>query len=315
MTLSAIYDLRYSPITFDFAVWLALVDCVRQLADEQAIDLTIRADGYRKMTKREHGMDTDEKRWRLKSILLSCCDLLPTLRDVTVQRSSKDGVYDFPANYPKAYTPSYRPPYLAADVLRLHGLGAEPKVLAAPAYAKNFVQKGPYVTLTLRTSKHFPERNIDLRDWGKFAEHIMFRGHNIIVVPDTEWVLMGGPRLPASMETYVAPMAALDQRIRLALYEGAEMNVCSSNGPAAMMFYSQAPVLQFDQFRGGVFNSDKWLAGNGFPAGGQFPWSTPKQRMTWTESSYASLCAEFDKVMDGPHIRETRGTGDVPERA
>lgn len=295
--LRAIYDLRYSPITFDFAVWLALADCVRQAAERPFIDLTIRADGYRNQTERDRGMDKDEKRWRLKSIILACCDLLPSLRDVAVERSGRDREYDFPANYPEAYDPTYRPPYLACHVGDLHRMGADPRVLTAPQYAKNLVPNGPYVTLTLRQSEHFRARNIDLGDWGRFAEHIQFAGHRIIVVPDTEWVLRGGPRLPPSMEPYMVPMAALDQRLRMALYECAAMNVCSSNGPAAMMFYSKAPVLQFDQMRGGVFNAEKWSIGNGFPPGGQFPWSAPNQRMAWVDSTYENLVKHFEEMM------------------
>lgn len=298
--LRAIYDLRYSPITFDFAVWLALADCVRQAAERPFIDLTIRADGYRNQTERDRGMDKDEKRWRLKSIILACCDLLPSLRDVAVERSGRDREYDFPANYPEAYDPTYRPPYLACHVGDLHRMGADPRVLAAPAYARQVLADAPkpYVTLTLRMSKHFPQRNIDLVEWNRFAEYLGGKGYNVITVPDTEH-LLGSPTepLPPALGEMAAHPCAMDQRLRMALYEGAAMNVCSSNGPAAMMFYSKAPVLQFDQMRGGVFNAEKWSIGNGFPPGGQFPWSAPNQRMTWVDSTYENLVKHFEEMM------------------
>ncbi len=294
--LRAVYDLRYSPITFDFAVYLALVDCARQLSDAPAIDLTIRADRFRKQTERDRMIPKAEKEWRLKSIILSCCDLLPSLRDVAVERSGAIRDYDFPANYPEAYDPYYRPPYLASHVLDLHKMGAAPRALTAPAYAKDFPNRWKnYVTLTLRTSKHFAVRNADMEEWFKFHDRLLAKGYVVLVVPDTEDVL--GERRFMSYPWLCIEPAALDQRLRLALYEGAAMNVCSANGPAAMMFYSHAPVLQFDQLRGGVFNAEKWKGANGFGPGGQFPWSAPNQRMTWVDSTYENLVREFEKVM------------------
>lgn len=301
--LRAIYDLRYSPCTFDFAVFLALTDCVRQAAEKKSIDLTINASGWRNQTKRDRDMPKAEKQWRLKSIILAACDLLPTLRDVAVERSGRDREYDFPANIPEFYDPSYRPPYLASHVLDLYRMGADPRVLKAPAYAKAMMDGMPkaYVTLTLRQSKHFPERNVDMAEWARFCCHLKDKGYSVITVPDTEhvldaekWSVRQAWDLPSGI---MHIPAALDQRLRMALYEGAAMNVCSSNGPAAMMFYSRAPVLQFDQMRGGVFNAEKWTVGNGFPPGEQFPWSAPNQRMVWQNSDYETLVSEFEKVM------------------
>lgn len=296
--LRCIYDCRYGPVTFDFGVYLALADCVRQVAGNDVIDLTIRADNFRLQTNRDKAMSRAEKEWRLRSIILGVCDLLPTLRDVTVLRSKTDGKYDFPANYPaEFYDVYYRTPYLAADVLELHKLGADPRVFTATEHAKAVMNREEaYVTFTLRQSQHFPTRNVDLSEWDKFGDHVRRKfGLDVVFVPDTEAVLTG--QSCGGFGSGVCHTAALDQRLRMALYEGAVMNVCSSNGPAAMMFYSKAPVLQFDQMRGGVFNAEKWDAANGFKNGGQFPWSAPNQRMTWVDSTYENLVEHFEKVM------------------
>lgn len=296
-SLRVLYDLRYAPITFDFAIFLALAECVRQVKGAGCLDVTIRADGWRNQTARDRDMSLAEKQWRLKSITAACCEVMPTVANVRVLKRPDPEAYDFPANHPTGYDPAYRPPYLARDVLRLYGMGADPRAYTAPAFAHEAIAHipKPYVTLTLRQSRHFAARNVDLEDWWAFHNHLCDDNHTVVVIPDTEDVM--GERTFSMFGWNALEAASMDLRLRLALYENAMMNVCSSNGPGALMFYSKAPVIQFDQTRGGVFTPEKWLAANGFPVGGQYPWSAPNQRMTWTDSTYENLVSQFAGAM------------------
>lgn len=290
-SLRCVYDLRHAPVTFDFAVYLALADCARQLLKRDSIDLTIRTGEYRDFTPRDKETAAAEKDWRVQSILVDACALLPTISTLTVTNEDR-GPFEFPL------TADARFPYHAADVRRLWQKGADPKVLRAPEYAKQIVAKllpRPYVTLTLRTSHHSPERNPNLAQWHQFHDWLTERGHQVIVIPDHEDVTGAREFLKYGWALHIG--AAYDQRLRLALYEGAVMNVGSSNGPVATAFFSTAPMLQFDQLRASRFNRLKWRAMLGFSAGEQYPWSAPNQRMTWEDSDANTLRSHFESIM------------------
>ena len=285
--LKAIWDLRQFPITFDFAVFLSVLDCYRQIhRPEAGIDLTIRADAFRAVTPRDKAMSVEEKRWRLKSIILDLCALLPTIESLAV--TTRDpGPFEFPSALKRA-------PHYAKRAVELFREGANPQVLKAPLYAVQQIRfPRPYVTMTLRTSNYFPDRNADLHTWHRFSKFIQAAGYTVVIVPDQGDLF--GERLYSQFDWSgtIYEAACLDLRLRLALYENADMNIGSSNGPVGMMFYSQAPLLQFDQLRGGVYNREFWEKSHGFPVGEQFPWCRPDQRLVWTDSSYENMVNEW----------------------
>lgn len=282
--LRCIYDLRFAPVTFDFGLYLALADCARQLLKRDSLDITIRAGEYRQASDRDKSTPESEKEWRIHNILLPCTAILPTVKRVTI-RHDDGGPYDFPLDYP-------RTPYLAADIAQYHLKGADPKAFKAPEHARTLAaREDPYVTLTLRQSKHFPERNVNPVDWLRIANHIEASGYQVVVVPDQEDTEASEP-----FDGIYMP-AAMNLSLRLALYEGASMNFCSANGPTALMFYSHCPVIQFDQLRGNVVSPQQWRKLNGFPINQQFPWAAPNQLMTWKDSSFDTLKEAFEQWM------------------
>ena len=282
--LRALWDQSLSPVTFDFGTYLAVLDGHRQLNRPKAgIDLTIRTGTFRQLTARDLGTNLEEKRWRLKSVIVDLCELLPTIRALALTPDD-NGPFDFPEDS--------NAPYYARLVVDLHRKGANPLVLKAPAYACQQIRfPRPYVTMTLRTSSYFPDRNPDLNTWHRFSLFLRAIGYTVVVIPDQEDFL--NTRRYAHFDWTVYEAACLDLRLRMALYENAAMNIGSSNGPVGIMFYSQAPVLQFDQLRGGICTPEFWRTSNGFPVGEQFPWSRPNQRMTWTDSSYENMIREW----------------------
>ncbi len=288
--LKVVWDLRVAPITFDFAIYLAIVECIRQLRNEDSgIDITIRADEFRTLSSRDKMTSTHEKRWRLKNITLDLCELLPTIKSLTLTSEDR-GPFDYPPDNPPKNTIYYA----ARKVVEYHKWGANPIVLRAPAFASkvtsNSISK-PYVTLTLRTSRFITARNIDQQEWYRFYGYLRSHGHKVVVVPDQEDYL--GDRTYRRFDWEVYEPACMDIRLRLGLYENAIMNVGSSNGPVGAMFYSIAPVLQFDQLRGAVNGPLYWRLTNGFDVGQQYPWSGPNQRMTWTESTFDNLRSQW----------------------
>lgn len=286
-----IWDLKRCPVTFDFAFFLAGMDCYRQLhRPEDHVHLTIKTGHFRQASGRDKVMGEDEKQWRVKNILVDMAELLPSIKTLVVSSSPEEGTaFDYPLN------PEGRFPYEAKDVTPLFRAGGNPLVFRAPTFAKRLTAiPPPYVTLTLRVSRFHPARNINLDDWYQFYKYLRGQGLTVAIVPDQEDVL-GMQQFMKYDWTIYAP-ASLDQRLRLGLYEGALMNFGSSNGPIGATFFSNAPVMQFDQLRNGLITKELWQDTNGFEAGGQFPWSRPNQMMTWMDSTLENLVSEWSRV-------------------
>ncbi len=285
--LRGLWNQAVSPVTFDFSTFLAALDCFRQIhSPNSGIDLNICAGGFREVGLRDQHMTMAEKRWRLKGVILDLCELLPTIRRLAVTPTIEGSF---------AYPNDARASYWAKRLLEFHQQGANPRVLRAPAYAVEKIKfPRPYVTMTLRTSNYFPDRNANLLEWHLFHQELRAAGFTVVVVPDQGDVL--GQQIYKQFDWHTYEPACFDLRLRQALYENAIMNIGSSNGPVGMMFYSEAPVLQFDQLRGGVYGADFWRSSLGFPPGEQYPWSRPDQRMTWTDSTYENMVREWNAL-------------------
>jgi hypothetical protein len=299
--LTAVYDLKLAPITFDFGTYLAIIDCYRQLNDHSHINLIIRASEYRRKSQRDFALQAAEKHWRLKNIILDCCELLPSIKNIHLLRLGNEQEHriDFPEDYSTLELNNERLPYLAKDVYHFFEQGAQPRVLKAPEYAHSLIDKyitTPFITLTLRSSRHFTNRNVDLEDWYMFYRYLKGSGYNVIVVPDQDDVLGSRAHELYDWCTYVP--ASLDIRLRAALYEKAKLNVCSSNGPTGVMFFSDAPLLMFDQTRGDEYSGKQWKKLTGLSPGENWPWCGAHQKMTWRDSDFHSLVGEFKGFID-----------------
>ncbi len=304
-----IYDLNDSPITFDFAHFLVLADCVRQQVDgADNFQLTIRADNYRAITARDQVTQSFEKDWRVKNILLGCCSVLPTIKNVHLVKNFKEHnkkVYDWPKGY-KANRPvgndgismeRMLDARLGSMILAEYKKGAEPRVLEASPYAIAAMKRllpERYITLTLRSSWIYANRNVELEEWYKFYKYLLSEGYSVVVIPDQEDYF--SRKDYGKYDWVICDAACLNVELRIAAYSSAILNICSSNGPPSLMYYSHAKFLQFDQLRGGEYNENQWEAMNGFPVGGNFPWFDRLQRLVWKDSNFETLIEEYLSV-------------------
>jgi hypothetical protein len=284
--LNAVYDLKNAPATFDYGTFLVISEMMRQLSGHESLNVTILADGFRNRTKRDIDTTTSEKMARITGIMMQLNPLIDTISGYSVQYAQP---YDFQDPEP------YNSPYLSRIVGSLFGEGASPNVMKAPEFAKNAVPTCD-VTLTLRQSRHFPQRNVVLKEWYEFYNYLKKRGLNVLVVPDQEDITDSQKYKKYDWECYEP--AAWNMNFRMALYEKSKLNICSSNGPTAMLYYTDCNFIQFDNLRGGIFTEKKWKLMHGVGPTKQLPWFTKKQRITWNDSTISSLKAEFKKQWD-----------------
>lgn len=77
----------------------------------------------------------------------------------------------------------------------------------------------------------------------------------------------------------------IDLKDRIDLYRNASMNYFCSNGPGAMLFYTNIPYTFFspDSAKG------TWAAG--FKEGSQYPWAQENQKIVWANDTIENLRA------------------------
>ena len=306
------YDLNLSPTTYDFGHYLAHAEAVRQLTHKNSlIDLTIRGDGFRSHTPRDKTMKDDEKWWRIKSIILGCCSILNTIDNVnllTAYTQENKIRYNFPANYHKKFhktnsifsdedIENSMKLYSPLKFLNLHKHGANFKVFKGSEHASRQIKLGlqdDYIVMTIRYSKYFPDRNVDISEWFKFYEYLVAQGHTVVVIPDQEDCFRS--REYTKFPWVVFEPAAFDVDLRMALCCGAKLNFASSNGPSSLLCFSEAKFLLFDLLRGGIIKKSWWERHNGFPVGENYPWLGQNQRLVWEDSSFETLKKEYLKA-------------------
>lgn len=301
LALNVLYDLQYAPITFDFTTYLVLCESVRQLEGFKCINIKIKAGIFRNSSEKDHSVKKNEKEWRTKSIILDSCDLLPTISNVCISRISEQisgASYHLPPDYSAIVNGDARYTYALKDLLGLHRLGANIRSLISPEYAKHLTQKTlatDYITLTLRTSNHLVSRNVDLEEWYKFYHYLLEKGHKVYVIPDFEDVFAN--EYYKQYDWQVFPAASLDQRIRLAMYEGAQMNFSTSGGSTAMLLYSNAPYAIFDVANSASDIKKLTTEGLGLSIGGSCPWSLNSQRYFWEKSTFSYMLSAYEEMI------------------
>ena len=77
-TLTAFYDLDVSPISYDFAIFLALAKIERNRAGRDAVHIVIVPAAEGQFRDDDVEYDAANKRWRLHNILLPLCAAAPS---------------------------------------------------------------------------------------------------------------------------------------------------------------------------------------------------------------------------------------------
>lgn len=295
--LTAIYDMRYAPATFDFGTFLIIADCIRQIRNYGGMTVNILSHEFRSKTPRDVATSRAEKLWRISNIFQGVSSLLPSIKEFNINQDPPqkfDGNL-FPYEWQPGYKEGYIVPYLARYVLDLYREGANPNVLRASEMALTTINNlygNNYITFTLRNSRQQDDRNTNLDEWYRFYQYIQAAGIQVVVIPDQEDLFTD--KKFAAYPWQVFESAAINLDLRFALYENAMSNFCTSNGPCSLLFYSNCSVYQFDQLKGNNTQREFWTRNLGFEPGGNYPWCRKDQVMTWQPSEFKLLCQYFD---------------------
>lgn len=295
--LTAYYDLAVGPVSYDVAPFLIRARMAMEDAGCEAMDVVIvpHAEGVDGMFRDKRNLyDAAEMHWRLWNLVVPCCKLAGA-RAVSVvadwsQAAKLRADCVFPEDWDRQKLSNKA--YLVGPVVAASRAGrAIPRFRSSEAASRSVRQwfRGkPFVTITLRNT-YESGRNSDLAAWMPLAHLAEGRGYRALVMQDTSVVLATGDGLPE-----------VNMDLRMACYETAAMNLVGNNGPSVLLWFSNAPFIEFGAAQPlatwGVF----WKKHNliDVDAQEQLPWSNPDQKLLYAVPTAEGMRAEFSAWLD-----------------
>ena len=312
--LQFFYDLSASPLTFDFASYLAAAEVerrLRKLRDINVIFVLGPNAGVRKeLPDYEAAIDVPTRLARLRNILIPMLAFLPSVKSYAICGSREQAEAIIASDRTKIYPGDYRaylPRQPAKKIIFEHaraGVSIWPMLRATDA-GKRFVgeflareAKGrkPAV-ITLRNYDYSPERNSRIADWIAFANSLDPTLYVPIFVHDTE-TSMREP--PADFSRHVVCHAASwSLEIRMALYEAAWLNMALMHGPMELCWYNEeARYVLFMAVGTAAINTEASLIANGHRLAVDLEFAKPYQRIVWERDELPALMAAFAAMED-----------------
>lgn len=267
--MRAYYDLSCCPPSFDVVSFLMWVEQQRIARGEDEIEIDILpgpVGGFRHDTLWPYGIPA---RVGLRDkVAVPMCRMLPSVRRVTVRDDRPSAVSGSIGH--GIYAMHFRQ-FVAAMAEGIRPLVPRTQI---PIDAQR-------ITITLRESEHWSERNSNVAEWIEAAGRMARRGFNVVFVRDTRFA---GEEIPGHS---IDPAAALDLDYRGAMYRASGCNLFVSNGPAWFSMACDAPTIivkPANEALGRCYGSE-WFRSCGVPVGGQMAGAPGYQRLVWADDT------------------------------
>ena len=313
--LYAFYDLAVSPATFNIVEFLVPAEMERRRIGCHFLHVVIvpgpdngfRADNF------DTGYDVENKRWRLKNILVPSCWMFPSCNYVTVCASREEAmsIYssvsknifptDYNINYPVAH---YGTIWIIKALSTQNVFPAIEASETAITFAKEWISahciNNKVITITLRESTYELERNSDFSEWGRFLAFLDKSIYCPVIIRDTESAFKP---LPKDLEVDGCPVfyeAPWNLEIRSAIYEISYLNMGVSNGPMIMCIMNQKARFQIFKLLNIACGIDKkhWMHFHGISSGENLPWCNNLQELVWEDDTFDVLKRSFLKMVN-----------------
>tara|TARA_B100000575_G_scaffold271537_1_gene252914 strand:+ start:1256 stop:2194 length:939 start_codon:yes stop_codon:yes gene_type:complete len=299
MTFPIYYDFRVAPLSFDFAVFLAIGSAEARRHGSKHVDLWLIRSHFRRNNQIEDTYAREYDQWKFNNVVLKLASFTNTIRNTFIIRG---GQFEIPKQrkYPPNYDPSavdLKSPssQIPTNFIHLHPyykLGFVPFIFDAKTYVKDFIKKKYPLfdtTLTLRTAIQKPHRNIDLSEWYELYKILEENGRSVLVIPDHDDYY--AEKNYKKFDWTYCEEAAADLEMRLACYQTATRNISWACGMYTLMFFGNTNFLIFGKYDEGEQTSSKnFISRKGPIFQEQFPWAKDRlQHIDWTERSDLTL--------------------------
>ena len=284
-TLTAYYDLAVGPASFDVIAFLVQA---RQAAGSRPLHVVIVPDesGVGGQFRDKTALyDVEEMRWRLWNIVIPACQLVGATVHLAASRQQAwdaPAADRWPADWNKQTLRNRH--HMATPLIAAGRRGVTPPRISASKHALRKVGelyaalRKPVITLTLR-STYDVARNSVTTEWRQLCDALEADGYAVVCLQDTDAALSSG-----------AGFGELNLDLRMACYQLARQNVIGLNGPAVLLWYSDAPMAMFDAPVHGDAEFNAWRD-LGMNTGDQLPWATAQQEIFYQRANKANMRA------------------------
>jgi hypothetical protein len=307
--LQFVYDLSVSPITFDFASYLAAVEVERRLRGFDGVNVLFVMGAHRGVREEtpdyEAAVNKDARLWRVRHMLLPMLGFLPTVRGVALCATREQAQALISPDQRRIYPSDYHvflPRLPDKRVIHEHARRGVPiwPMFRATEHGRRLVReflereaKGRKpIVITLRNYPYTPQRNSRNEDWLAFADSLDRTRYAAIFVHDAESVMQPPP---ADFSRHIVfDAASVNLEIRMALSEAAWLNMALMAGPTELCWYNEhVRYLLFIAVGSAAVQTEAALVRNGHRVGFDLDFAKPYQRIVWQIDEFSVLRREF----------------------
>jgi hypothetical protein len=313
--VTAVYDLNVTPITYDFAFFLAAAEVFALKNNKRAFKVLFvpqdggkveneASDKYRSTVVAQENMNYDVQtfKWRFENVILPLMNIYPACigHSILPNKSDTSEAIKGKFLYPEFYSERFQAYDYYRDVVssknKFFGFLAS---IQGKRYIESWKKlnniNGKIVTITLRQSNFDSSRNSKVGEWVKFAQFIRKNGYIPVFIPDTEACFEHEPRLDGFI-VFEAPCWNLG--IRVALYEVADLNFFTPNGPMAIAQLNRnaASISMKTLVPDSVHASAESKTNIGISVGQKTYdfFEDHFQVLSWEEDTFENICEEFN---------------------
>ena len=298
-TLFAFYDLRVSPYTFDAFSFMVLAEFRRLELKKDTIHMFIIKDEQ-----------SDTWNWNIYNVIVPLTQFIHSLSATTITKPNEftENLIRHKDCFPAGY--SAESPVAAYSLKKLtktiRQAGFKPDISSTKKarefiglwLEKNCLRDSKLVTVTLRQSIGYLDRNSSIDQWLLFSDYLKENGYTPVILKDTYSLFNPDQEVLDKYLTF--DMASLNLELRMALYESAYVNIGLANGPLVLCNYSNhIPYLVHMKLNDNYWATlPRYLAEMGLPVGTQFPLAKKNQVLGWSyDDNFETLKTEFEEFV------------------
>jgi tetratricopeptide (TPR) repeat protein len=311
--LNVYFDLSVSPIGYDFVTFLIMAELERIKLGCSSINLVVVPApglGFRDDPKHDSHFNFEQKKWRVKNLILPIASLIPSCQQIVVCQSREHALeierHAIGPAFPNKYTT--KNPTQAWELFNpiiASCLGYEIPSLQASPQALDYVQQWingraggrKVISITLRESSWHLFRNSNNQAWADFSNGLDSSEYFPVILRDFE-KLSDAPD-PVLDGITMFPEGVANLELRAAFYELCYLNMFVANGPVELAFFNN--TVRYLLIKA---VSDKWLKEDPNPQGGigmktgmQFPFATPFHKWVWEADDFDVIKREFELIV------------------
>lgn len=308
--LSIILDLAVTPLTFDVVHAMVHGEVERRVRGygRLAVIVVPPKDERRRATM--HPYPHGHQRWRLRQLVVPCTALVSRRNSVIFCQTREEARGLIEQRMPHVFPESYdldRPQeiYWFSHLMAHAEAGTEIRLIQATAHAREHVGRWlnqrangrRVVAITLREADYSDVRNSQMDVWAKFVCEMDRDNYLPLVVRDISTAHLPLPKNWG--EVHVYPEATWNISLRTALHELVWLNLFVNNGPAALAYLDQHTRFAILKMLADVYEArEQHQRRLGVEPYGQYPFSSPAQRLVWANDDIDTIRQAFALLND-----------------